>query len=75
MNNKIENATELRFEILRLKQASEMRKVEIKSSFKAFKSSFTPLNILLSIYKELNEQKTFKNIFTLIEKVRDFFRK
>jgi hypothetical protein len=74
-DNKITNSQELREEIIRLKQTSQIQKMEIKTSFRSFKSSLTPLNILISIYKELNQEQMFKSVFGLIEKVRDFFKK
>ena len=74
-NNKITNSQELREEIIRLKQTSQLQKMEIKNSFRGFKNSLTPLNILISIYKELNQENMFKSVFGLIEKVRDFFKK
>ena len=71
----IKTMNELRDEIHRVRQQSDFRKAEIKNTYNRFKSSLTPLNLIISIMGELKQEKIFQSAFGAFEKVREYLRK
>lgn len=71
----IQTVRQLREEINRLKRESDFRKTELKNSYRNFKNSLSPLNIILSIVSEVKRANLFNSALTAFEKIRDYFRK